>query len=162
MESVSHSVVSDSLWPPWLQPTRFLCPWNSPGKNTVVGCHSLLQGIFLIQGSPALQADSLPSEPPSVSANHEELSVPRAPPWGRLVPGSWLKTGRLSGSRKSLSLAQCCTLRAASEKAQMQPWPAGKQLWKVMSGTWCGIQTPWSTWCGLQTPWGAVWVSTKK
>ena len=28
-----------------------LCPWNSPGKNTGVGGHSLLQGIFLTQGS---------------------------------------------------------------------------------------------------------------
>ena len=28
-----------------------LCPWNSPGKNTGVGCHFLLQGIFLSQGS---------------------------------------------------------------------------------------------------------------
>ena len=27
-----------------------LCPWDSPGKNTGVGCHSLLQGIFLTQG----------------------------------------------------------------------------------------------------------------
>ena len=27
-----------------------ICPWNSPGKNTGVGCHSLLQGIFLTQG----------------------------------------------------------------------------------------------------------------
>ena len=26
------------------------CPWNSPGKNTEVGCHSLLQGIFPTQG----------------------------------------------------------------------------------------------------------------
>ena len=29
-----------------LQPTRLLCPWDSPGKNTGVGCHFLLQGIF--------------------------------------------------------------------------------------------------------------------
>ena len=39
-----------------------------PGKNTGVGHHSLLQGIFLTQGSnpgaPALWVDSLPSEPP--------------------------------------------------------------------------------------------------
>ena len=28
-----------------------LCPWNSPGKNTRVGCHFLLQRTFLIQGS---------------------------------------------------------------------------------------------------------------
>ena len=30
---------------------RLLCPWCSPGKNTGVGCHTLLQGIFLTQGS---------------------------------------------------------------------------------------------------------------
>ena len=34
-----------------LQPTRLLCPWDSPGKNTGVGCHALLQGISLTQGS---------------------------------------------------------------------------------------------------------------
>ena len=37
--------------PHGLKPTRFLCPWNSPGKNTAVGSHSLLQGIFPTQGS---------------------------------------------------------------------------------------------------------------
>ena len=31
--------------------TRPLCSWNSPGKNTELSCHSLLQGIFLVQGS---------------------------------------------------------------------------------------------------------------
>ena len=36
-ESVSHPVVSDSLWPRGLQPARLLCPWDSPGKNTGVG-----------------------------------------------------------------------------------------------------------------------------
>ena len=35
---------------PW-EAARLLCPWNSPGKNTGVGSHSLLQGIFLTQGS---------------------------------------------------------------------------------------------------------------
>ena len=34
-----------------MQPTRFLRPWGFPGKNTGVGCHFLLQGIFLTQGS---------------------------------------------------------------------------------------------------------------
>ena len=33
------------------QPTRLLCPWDSPGKNTGVGCHALLQGIFPTQES---------------------------------------------------------------------------------------------------------------
>ena len=34
-----------------LEPTRLFCPWDSPGKNTGVGCHALLQRIFLTQGS---------------------------------------------------------------------------------------------------------------
>ena len=32
-------------------PARLLCPWDSPGKDTTAGSHSLLQGIFPIQGS---------------------------------------------------------------------------------------------------------------
>ena len=40
----------DSLWLHGPQSTRLLSPWNSPGKNTGVGSHSLLQGIFLTQG----------------------------------------------------------------------------------------------------------------
>ena len=47
---LSCSVVSDSLWPHGLQPARLLCPWDSPGRNTGVGCHALLQGIFPTQG----------------------------------------------------------------------------------------------------------------
>ena len=44
---VSCSVVSHSLWPHRLKPTRLFCPWNSPGKNTGVGSHSLLHGSNL-------------------------------------------------------------------------------------------------------------------
>ena len=50
-ESVSRSVMSDSLQPHGQWPARLLCPWNSPGKNTGVGCHALLQGIVSAQGS---------------------------------------------------------------------------------------------------------------
>ena len=49
-ESVSCSVVSSPLWPRGL-----LCPWNSPGKNSGEGGHSLLQGLFPTQGlNPSL------------------------------------------------------------------------------------------------------------
>ena len=50
----SVSVVSHSLQPHGphgLQSTRLLCPWDSAGKNTGVGCHALHQGIFPSQGS---------------------------------------------------------------------------------------------------------------
>ena len=49
--SVSRSTMSDSLRPHNLSPTRLLCPWDSPGKNTGVNCHSLLQSIFPTQRS---------------------------------------------------------------------------------------------------------------
>ena len=56
---------------PTLQCARLLCPWDSSGKNIGVGCHGLLQGIFLTQGSnPRLlrlqhwQTVSLPLAPP--------------------------------------------------------------------------------------------------
>ena len=47
---LSCSVVSDSVRPYGWWPTRLLCPWDSPGRNTGVGCHFLLQGVFLTQG----------------------------------------------------------------------------------------------------------------
>ena len=40
---LSRSVVSNSVRPQRRQPTRFPRPWDSPGKNTGVGCHFLLQ-----------------------------------------------------------------------------------------------------------------------
>ena len=61
------SVVSDSLQPCGLWPARLFCPWDSPGKNTGVGCHVFFQGIFPTQKSNPFilrllhwQAESLP------------------------------------------------------------------------------------------------------
>ena len=51
--SVSRSVMSNFLRPHGLQPARLLCLWNSPDKNTGVGSHSFLQGIFPTQWSNA-------------------------------------------------------------------------------------------------------------
>ena len=44
------SVVLDPLQPNGLSPARLLCLWDSLGKDTGVGCHALLQGIFPTQG----------------------------------------------------------------------------------------------------------------
>ena len=59
-------VISNSLGSHGLQPTRLLCALNFPGKHTGVGCHFLLQGIFLTQGlNPGLPhcSQTLSSEP---------------------------------------------------------------------------------------------------
>jgi len=50
------SVVSDSVRPHGLQPTRLLRPWDSPGKNTGVGCHFLLQCMKVESESEVAQS----------------------------------------------------------------------------------------------------------
>ena len=70
MQSLSLSLWSLShvrlLQPHRMQPDSLLCPWDSPGKNTGVGCHFLLQGnlpdLGIERRSPKFQADSLPTE----------------------------------------------------------------------------------------------------
>ena len=56
------SVVSDSLRPHRRQPTRLLHPWVSPGKNTGVGCHFLLQ--YMKVKSESEVAQSCPTSQP--------------------------------------------------------------------------------------------------
>ena len=77
--SSSCSVVFHCLRPHGLEPTRLHCPWNSPGKKAGVSCHSLLQEIFLTQGSNPhllpLQADCLSSEPWVVSIDYPGLRM---------------------------------------------------------------------------------------
>ena len=60
-QPLSHVRHSETPW----AVARLLCPWDSAGKNTKVGCHFLLQGVFWTQGSNPLRllhwwADSLP------------------------------------------------------------------------------------------------------
>ena len=61
----------------WTAASRLLYPWDSPGKNTGVGCHALLQGIVPTQESNLLllgllywQVGSLPLVPPGKSRGH--------------------------------------------------------------------------------------------
>ena len=49
------SVVSDSVWPHRRQPTKLPHPWDSPGKNTGVGCHFLLQCMKVKRESEVAQ-----------------------------------------------------------------------------------------------------------
>ena len=50
------SVVSESVRPHRRQPTRLLCPWDTPGKNTGVGCHFLLQCMKMKSESKVAQS----------------------------------------------------------------------------------------------------------
>ena len=70
------------LFPRTVGSTRLFCSWNCPGKNTRVGCHLLLQGIFPTQGSNSCLlhwwADSLPlnhREAPWVALNNGKIGM---------------------------------------------------------------------------------------
>ena len=57
------SVVSDPVRPHRRQPTRLRHPWDSPGKNTGVGCHFLLQCIKVESESEVIQSCLTLSDP---------------------------------------------------------------------------------------------------
>ena len=66
------SVVSNSVRPHRQQPTRLPRPWDSPGKNTGVGCHFLLQCMKMKSESEVTQSCPTLSDPMDCS--------PQAPP----------------------------------------------------------------------------------
>src|SRR5574338_840845 len=66
--------MSDSVRPHRRQPTRLPCPWDSPGKNTGVGCHFLLQCMKVKSESEVAQlcptlSDPMDCSPPSSSVH---------------------------------------------------------------------------------------------
>ena len=62
------SVVSDSVRPHRRQPTRLPCSWDSPGKNTGVGCHFLLQFMKVKSESEVAQSCPTLSNPMNCSS----------------------------------------------------------------------------------------------
>ena len=61
--------MSDSVQPHKRQPTRLPCPWDSPGKNTGVGCHFLLQCMKVKSESEVAQSCPTPSDPMDCEEN---------------------------------------------------------------------------------------------
>ena len=66
--------MSDSVRPHRWQPTRFPCPWHSPGKNTGVSCHFLLQCMKVKSESEVAQScptsnDPMDCSPPGPSVH---------------------------------------------------------------------------------------------
>ena len=57
-DQITRSVVSDSVWPHRQQPTRLHHPWDSPGKNTGVGCHFWRSSIQSAKTRPGADCGS--------------------------------------------------------------------------------------------------------
>ena len=101
--------MSDSLRPHRRQPTRLPRPWDSPGKNTGVGCHFLLQCMKVKSESEVarscldkVKTDNQGEGPRSTPGPAD----PGAPCWSRLHLAWWLLRG--TGSCSEVSC--CCVL----------------------------------------------------
>ena len=82
------SVVSDSVRPHKRHPTRLPHPWDSPGKNTGVGCHFLLQCMKVKSESEVVQScltlrDPMDCSPPGSSIHG--IFQARVPEWGAIA-----------------------------------------------------------------------------
>ena len=85
--------MSDSLWSHRWQSTRLLCPWDSPGKNTGVGCHFLLQFMKVKSESEVAQScptlsDPMDCSPPGSSVHG--IFQARVLEWGAIAFSSSL------------------------------------------------------------------------
>ena len=95
--AATAAVVSDSVRPHRRQPTRLPRPWDSPGKNTGVGCHFLLQCMQVKSESEVAQSyptisDLIDCSPPASSVHG--IFQARVLEWGAIAfsngPGSHL------------------------------------------------------------------------
>ena len=80
--------MSDSVRPHRRQPTRFLRPWDSPGKNTGVGCHFLLQCMKVKSESEVAQWYPTLSDPMDCSLSGSSIHVifqARVLEWGAIA-----------------------------------------------------------------------------
>ena len=104
-----------TLRPRGLQPTRLLCLWGFLGKNTGVGCHFLLQGIFSTQGSNPRLLRLLHWHVDSLLLGHLgglwlprlgylKAEGPQAPPW-------WVSFTQGSGGATTWQISRPSALR---------------------------------------------------
>ena len=117
-------------------PARVLCPWDFPSKNTGVGCHALLQGLFPF---PGIEPTSLMSPASAfrfftTSATWEALdSLPRLilNTGGELgsvfTPTSWRETLCLSHGPQALCQISCHSPGLGRDA--IRPPGAGERAW---------------------------------
>ena len=135
------SVVSDSVRPHRRQPTRLPCPWDSPGRNTGVGCHFLLQCMKVKSQSEVAQSCLTLSDP--MDCKPTRLLRPWDFPGmstGEGVPCLlrvlWLHYSKinLSGSCKTLS----CKIAVSSHICfSLSIWQNYSANWLERKEKWC-------------------------
>ena len=113
--------MSDSVWPHRRQPARLCRPWDSPGKNTGVGCHFLLQCMKVKSESEVAQTCPTPSNPMDCS-----------------LPGSSVH----QGSPNSLLLLSCFSCVRLYATPQMAAHQAPPSMGFSRQEYWSGLPLP--------------------
>ena len=122
--------MSDSVRPHIRQPTRLPCPWDSPGKNTGVGCHFLLQGMKVKSEREVAQSYPTLSDPMDCS------------PPGSSVHGIF-QARVLDQNTREWQMVLEKTLESPLDCKESQPvHPKGDQSWVLIGGTDAEAETP--------------------
>ena len=142
--------MSDSVRPHRRNPPRLLCPWDSPGKNTGVGCHFLLQCMKVKSESEVAQScltlsDSMDCSLPGSSFHG--ISQARVLEWGaiacRTLQVKWSvlykSESEVNQSYPTLCDPMDCSLPGSSIQGIFQA--------RVLEWGAIGTRIPQTTWC---------------
>ena len=107
--------MSDSVRPHRQQPTWLRCPWDSPGKNTGVGCHFLLQCMKVKRESEVAQSCLTLSDPMDCSlpgSSIHGIFQGRVLEWGAISFSNMTNLGSILKSRDIIFPTKVCLVKA--------------------------------------------------
>ena len=117
------------MWPHRQQPTRLPHPWDSPGKDTGVGCHFLLQCRKVKSESEVAQSCPTLSDPMDCSlpgSSVHGIFQARVLEWGAIVsppqPQGWPSVWRSGVPWHRTHLSRVCSSEPSSNKEEGLPW----------------------------------------
>ena len=118
--------MSDSVQPHRRQPTRLPHPWDSPGKNTGVGCHFLLQCLTVKSESEVAQLCLTPSDPMGCSlpgSSIHGIFQARVLQWGAIAFSLFMHTQLLS------RVQLCATPWTVAHQTPLSPEFSWQEYW---------------------------------
>ena len=143
------SVVSNSVRPHRQQPTRIPRPWDSPGKNTGVGCHFLLQCMKVKSESEVVQSCPTLSDPMDCSlpgSSIHGIFQARVLEWGAIA----FSTDQ--GSKLYLLQRMCGVLNAGS--------PGSPCIWTLNGWGECELYLSKAIWINIMSAIFKTWMAS--
>ena len=130
-----------TLQPHRWQPTRLPRPWDSPGKNTGVGCHFLLQCMKVKSESEVSQLCPTPSDPMDCSlpgSSIHGIFQARVPEWGAIAFKQIASANLLSGTESSI---WCSVITQGDAMPGREAQEEGDVCMQITGALHCTAQT---------------------